>query len=119
MQQVIQQYQGPIPPPESLKKFDEIEPGLASRIVTMAEKNGDHLRDIQKQQVAHDRQKTEQEVDIVKRGQLFAFILMVLFLILASVLIFTGKGIIGTIFGTVSIIAVILAFLNPLKKKKK
>ena len=40
-------YSGPIPPPQALREFEEVCPGLADRIVRMAEKTQDaNIRDI-------------------------------------------------------------------------
>lgn len=36
---------GPIPPPDILQGYDNILPGLADRIVSMAEAEGNHRRD--------------------------------------------------------------------------
>ena len=36
------EFSGPLPPPAILKQYDEIEPGLANRIVCMAEKEQEH-----------------------------------------------------------------------------
>lgn len=38
-------YQAPIPPPEAMAKYEELQPGFADRILAMAEKEGDHRRE--------------------------------------------------------------------------
>ncbi|MGE5559138.1 MAG: DUF2335 domain-containing protein [Bacillota bacterium] len=43
-----QRFEGPIPPPEFLAKYDDICPGFANRILTMAEKQSDHRQYIEK-----------------------------------------------------------------------
>ena len=35
-------FSGPLPPPETLAKYNEIVPGSAERIISMAEKQSDH-----------------------------------------------------------------------------
>ena len=42
-----QHYSGPIPPPEYLAKYNEIHPGLAERIIIMAESESVHRRKIE------------------------------------------------------------------------
>ena len=64
LQQVAQQYSGPIPPPEILHRFDQIIPGAAERILVMAEENGRHQREIEKAALTL-------AADEVKRGQRF------------------------------------------------
>lgn len=44
-------HEGPLPPPEQLAKYDEAVPGLAERIVTMAEDEGRHRRDLEQRDV--------------------------------------------------------------------
>lgn len=46
------QYQGPIPPPDVLKQYDSVMPGLAARIIAMAEQEATHRRTIEAQIVA-------------------------------------------------------------------
>ncbi len=41
-------FEGPIPPPNILSAYDQVEPGLANRIVTMAEEEAVHRRGIEK-----------------------------------------------------------------------
>ena len=56
-------YIGPIPPPEMLAKYNEIDPGFAGRIMNMAEGEQSH------------RHKTEKGmITQVGRGSLFAFL---------------------------------------------
>lgn len=42
--QLQHHYSGPLPHPETLAKYDQIVPGAAERIITMAEKNGASTR---------------------------------------------------------------------------
>jgi len=41
-------FSGPLPPPDLLLEYDQVAPGLAERIVLMAEKEGDHRRTMQR-----------------------------------------------------------------------
>ena len=41
-------FTGPLPRPETLREYDQVLPGLAERIVLMAEKEGDHRRSVEK-----------------------------------------------------------------------
>lgn len=40
-------FQGPLPTPEDLARYNDIEPGLANRIVLMAEKQSDHRQTLE------------------------------------------------------------------------
>ncbi len=60
-------FEGPLPPPEQLKQYEEVSPGFAERIVQMAEKEQDFRhRDT-------DRIRGMQR-KIIGRGQVFGFI---------------------------------------------
>ena len=48
----VETQSGPVPPPEILKKYDEIHPGLALRLIGMAEEEAAHRRSIEKELVA-------------------------------------------------------------------
>lgn len=42
-----EEFQGPIPPPTLLEQYDRIHPGLANRIVVMAERQSEHRQAIE------------------------------------------------------------------------
>lgn len=61
-------FSGPLPPPEILKQYDEISPGLADRIVSLTENQSRHRQELEKT-VIRTRSRNE------TLGQIFAFIL--------------------------------------------
>lgn len=61
-------FSGPLPPPEMLQKYNEVSPGLADRIVSMAEKQSDHRRDLEKKVVYSNARRA-----LV--GQIMAFVI--------------------------------------------
>ena len=65
------QWQGPLPPPEVLDKFNGVIPDGAARIMTMAEKEQAHRISIESQGVAAN-------VDEARRGQLMGAVLSAL-----------------------------------------
>jgi len=69
-----QSYSGPIPPPAFLKAYEEIVPGSANRILSMAEKNSDHSIQMDKEQIslAHRHLNNQQ------RGQNYTLICFVI-----------------------------------------
>jgi uncharacterized membrane protein len=61
-------FEGPLPPPEQLKQYEEVSPGFAERIVQMAEKEQDFRH--------HDTERIRgMQRTIIGRGQVFGFIL--------------------------------------------
>jgi len=61
-------YSGPLPPSQELMNYNNIIPGAAERIITMAEKEAEHRRSAENLLVA-------EEVRSSKTGQRFAFVL--------------------------------------------
>ena len=43
----FENFAGPLPPPEMLLKYDEVSPGLANRIVSLAENQSTHRQSIE------------------------------------------------------------------------
>lgn len=66
---------GPLPPPQILAKYDDIQSGLADRIVAMAERQASHRQETEKleltAQIGDDRLQRRETF----AGQLFGFIL--------------------------------------------
>lgn len=63
-----QSWQGPLPSPDMLAKFDHVVPGSAERIIRMAEQEGEHSREVQMRAV-------RATVRIQHIGQVMAFVL--------------------------------------------
>lgn len=61
-------FSGPLPPPEFLEKYEAILPGLADRVVTMAENQSNH-------RMGSEKLYLMESLKQASRGQLFAFII--------------------------------------------
>jgi uncharacterized membrane protein len=66
--QFAARFSGPIPPPETLQKYDQVLPGLAERIMKQAESQTAHRIDIEKKVIQSD-------VINSRLGLIFGFIL--------------------------------------------
>lgn len=86
----------PLPKPEELAAYNDALPGLAERIVTMAEENG------------RDRRKNNRTMRWVSiLGQLFVFILMMTGLLGGFYMVNEGKDVAG-------VAAIVTAIATPL-----
>ncbi len=118
-----QTYTGPIPPPSILADFEKICPGMADRIMTLAEKDAEHVRKYNETHLllAKDHQRDERHATC--RGQWMSFILMLSFILCGFILIILDKKITGTIFGSVAMIgalgSLVYSFINIRKSKIK
>ena len=104
----IRTYQGPVPPPEQMEHFERVLPGMADRILAMAEGNaGNRWR--------NDR--AQRTVAIL--GQVFAFLITAMLVGGGLWLTSLGRAIEGfaTICGTVA--AIVWAFRRATAKKQQ
>lgn len=85
-------FSGPLPPPEILKRFDEVIPGSAERIIKMAEGQFAHRTELERKVIASDISRS-------RLGQILGFIIAVVGLICSAIISIYGNQIAGTILG--------------------
>ena len=98
----VEQFSGPVPHPDLLKKYDELMPGLADRLVKMAEKSMDAEIALQEKALSvreaeihsRDRQEKQEHTDY-RLGVLVAVLVVMLFLSVAVFSIYSGAYEIG------------------------
>lgn len=84
-------YSGPLPPPLALEKYEQIQPGAADRIITMAEKE-------QSSRISSQTEGNKRGFCLLSRGQIFGFI-TALFAIGAGIMaIYKGQQWVGIAF---------------------
>lgn len=92
-------FSGPIPPPEMLRKYEEICPGSADRIIAMAENQSRHRQDLESKVVTSNCSNE-------RLGMIFGFIVCVLAISVGAYLILHGKN-------TSGLVAIITAIAGP------
>lgn len=97
-------FSGPIPPPDQLIEYNEIDSTFADRIVAMAEKEQDNR---------HTNDNNEFTLD--KRSQTFAFVIAIFGIGMSGLLAIQGNPISATGFGLGSIVLMVTAFLKGKK----
>lgn len=103
---VSEQFSGPMPHPKHLREYEEILPGSAERILSMAEKNGDHFKKM-------DEDSLHAEVDDRKRGMRYGAGLFCLLIVLAFASLFvTDSEIVPGLFLGAATIGGITAFIK-------
>jgi len=85
---ISERYSGPLPPPKVLEYYNQIAPGAADRIISMAEKEQDHRHKI-------DDISNQGFKQYMSKGQWFSFILGLVNSIGGMILIYTGTVGIG------------------------
>lgn len=94
-------FSGPIPPPEIIEKYNEVVPGAADRIITMAEKEANHRHDI-------DKKKLKERT----RGQWFAAILTLAAFFLIYIALINNRTLVASIIAGSTIIGLAAIFIT-------
>ncbi len=106
------QYSGPVPPPEVLQGFEQIVPGAAERILAMAEENGKHQREMEKNALA----AASRTVII---GQIFGLIIAILAFTTCIIALYLGSENTAMIIGGVTITGLVAVFVTGRLRKPK
>lgn len=113
-QKMESQYSGPIPPPGFMKAYEDAFPGSADRILTMAEEDSKHSREMEKLFLTAAIKQS-------MRGQWFAFIIGMTGILAGFTLIYLNKPTEGlvSIIGAIGILAAVYWDQNKKKGKEK
>ena len=110
--QTSQSFIGPIPPSNEFAKYEEILPGAADRLLTMAEKEQSNRHEFQ-------NNLSKNSFYLQKRGQTFGFCIAVIGLIGGAYLLSTGSVIAGSVFGAIGLSPLVKTFVSSDNKKKE
>lgn len=103
---------GPLPPPEQLAKYNETVPNGAERIFAMVEKQLAHRQSLETVAVEADIKRSS-------RGLVVGFAVTVLALSASSVLIYNGHDFAGASLFSVSLVAIVVAFVSGSAMQKR
>ncbi|WP_420612187.1 DUF2335 domain-containing protein [Candidatus Spongiisocius sp.] len=95
---------GPLPPPEVLSQYEGVLPGLADRIVAMAESNTAHIQRLDQETLKHDSLRSF-------AGLTAGFIITIIFGIIAYRLIIEGHTVPGLVLGSIELVALVTVFV--------
>ncbi len=105
-------FSGPLPPPEILKRFNDIVPGSAERIIKMAEAQFEHRTDLEKKVINSDISRS-------KWGQILGFIIAIAGLIVAALISIYGSQLAGGIIGVGTLASLVGVFMYGSKTRVK
>jgi uncharacterized membrane protein len=106
-----QQSNGPIPPPEMLRQYDAALPGLAARIVEMAEAEAAHRRQIETKTVDTQVSDLARFRQNELLGQVFGLAIGVVALTCATYAAVNGAQWAGSIIGSAGVTGLVTAFI--------
>jgi len=104
--EIVQQqsFSGPIPSPDILDRYNQIIPNAAERILTMAESDAQHQRDIE--MLAIKCQASEN-----RRGQYFGVVVTALAFVTAGVALYLGHPTAAAVIGGTTVVGLATAFV--------
>jgi uncharacterized membrane protein len=105
-------FSGPLPHPDILKKFNEIVPGSAERIIKMAEEQSTHRRELEKKVINSDISQS-------KRGQILGFIISITGLLVSAFVAVYGSAIAGGIIGIGTLASLVSVFMYGSKTRSE
>lgn len=113
---MAREFRGPIPAPDILAEYENISPGFADRIISMAERQSQHRQEIEKTQV-----KAESRDSLL--GVIFAFLLgggsLTGCVLMVSWVPNSVGAICGAVLGVTGISAIVGTFLKNTRKQSK
>ncbi|MDR0961435.1 MAG: DUF2335 domain-containing protein [Mediterranea sp.] len=105
-------FQGPVPHPDILKGYEDVLPGTAERILSMAEKQQTHGIEMEKFIV---KNSSKQSV----YGQVWGGIITILCLVVTLVLGYAGHDALAGVIGSTTILGIATIFVLNKKPRKK
>ncbi len=102
----------PLPPPEHLEAYEHTLPGVADRLLAMAESQQQHRH-------SQEKQRNAANVKLQSRGQWMAFGFSVLALLCAVVLLYYDKPVGGLVAIVTSFAPIITIFISTRQAKTR
>ena len=105
-------FSGPLPHPDILKKFNEIVPGSAERIIKMTEEQSSHRRELERKVINSDISRS-------KWGQILGFIISIVGLGVSTIVSIYGSAITGGVIGAGTLVALVSVFMYGSKTRSE
>lgn len=112
-------YSGPIPPSSELARYNEIDPTFANRIMAMAEKNAENVRQVNLIHTEIQKESIKQDYKLAKSGQIFGFTLLLICFCAGIYLVRLRYQITGTLFSGIGLLPILKLFLHQPNRKNK
>jgi uncharacterized membrane protein len=104
-------FAGPLPHPEILAGYEEACPGAALRIIQMAEEEGRSRRALEAKAVDAQVEGMRRQFREARLGQIFAFLIAVLFLGCGTYIAALGQPWAGALFGGIGLGGIVTTFI--------
>jgi len=111
-------FQGPIPHPSILAGYEQVLPGAADRIISLAESETKHRHEMEKKILDAEIAGNRSEVREVLMGQVFAFIIALSTIGSGAYTAVNGAQFAGSIIGTAGVSGLVYVFIMGRKNPK-
>jgi uncharacterized membrane protein len=108
----VHSHSGPLPPPAILDQYDQVAPGTAERIISMAENQMLHRQEIEKQVISS-------EIEDSKRGLHYGLLIGLVAVIGGTTCIALGKQVGGSIIGGTGLTGLVGVFVYGSRQRRK
>jgi uncharacterized membrane protein len=110
-------YSGPLPAPEQLAQYNEVMPGLADRIVRMAEGEATHRRSLEQQLIQIHIEDTKENRAIEHQGQHYAAAISIIMIGCGTAIILAGHTLTGGLLTGATLLTLVAMFIFGRKYK--
>ncbi|HYF97525.1 MAG TPA: DUF2335 domain-containing protein [Coxiellaceae bacterium] len=115
---IQQLFSGPIPSPEILAKYENLQAGLAERIIRMAEEQAHHRQILEAKSLQTNIEHVQESDKEARYGQNYAFIVAMTAIVGGLTLAFFDKQIAATIITSLGLGGIITAFIYGRTKEE-
>ena len=117
-QQSVEIHRGPLPSPDVLADYDRVHPGLAERIVTLAEDEAKHRRALESASLDGDMTYMRGCLSAERRGQYLAAIIAVSLAGIGGYVAMQGHDSTGAAIGVTGVASIVTALIVGRSKKE-
>lgn len=104
-------HSGPLPPPEILENYDQVLPGAAERILTMAENQSAHRQQLEARYLTAEARNS-------LLGIIFGLLLGITGLSVSGICIYAGQGWPGAALGGATLVSLVGTFIYGTRQRR-
>lgn len=109
---VASSFEGPLPHPDDLARYESVLPGSAERILRMAEQQAEHRRDVVATLVVADTSRAH-------RGLWLGAVVAIVFILAATVMVLAGQPVAGAIVATADLLSIVGVFVYGTRRRAR
>ena len=104
-------FSGPLPPPEVLKAYQQLDPTFPERLMARVEEEGRHRRQLENRVLESHLESSRSRARGFMRGQIFALVTSLTALGVATAVTLAGYPVPGGIIGGSTVVGLVTAFV--------